>query len=62
MATSNRERIRRALELLGQSLDTFITGATRDKVPADKNWTLLLAAKDVGKGASADKKYNPVDP
>jgi predicted AAA+ superfamily ATPase len=62
MATSNRERIRRALELLGQSLDTFITGATRDKIPAGQSWTMLLAAKDVGKGASGDKKYNPVDP
>ena len=62
MATSNRERIRRALELLGESLDTFITGATRDKIPTDKNWTMLLAAKDAGKGAGGDKKYNPVDP
>lgn len=62
MATSNRERIRRALELLGQSLDTFITGATRDKIPADQSWTMLLAAKDAGRGASGDKKYNPVDP
>lgn len=62
MATSNRERIRRALELLGQSLDTFITGATRDKIPADQSWTMLLAAKDAGRGASGEKKYNPVDP
>ena len=62
MATSNRERIRRALELLGESLDTFITGATRDKIPADKNWTMLLAAKDASKGAGGDKKYNSVDP
>jgi len=62
MATSNRERIRRALELIGESLDTFITGATREKIPAGQSWTMLLAAKDVGKGASGDKKYNPVDP
>ena len=60
MATSNRERIRRALELLGGSLDTFITGATRDKIPPGETWTMLLAAKDAGKGS--DKKYNPVDP
>ena len=59
MATSNRERIRRALELLGESLDTFITGATRDKIPAGQSWTMLLAAKDAGKGAGGDKKYNP---
>ena len=53
MATSNRERIRRALELIGQSLDTFITGATRDKIPDGQSWTMLLAAKDAGKGARA---------
>ncbi|MFF0239109.1 Swt1 family HEPN domain-containing protein [Rhodococcus pyridinivorans] len=59
---SNRDRVRRALELLGESLDPFIAAATSDKVPADKHWTMLLAAKDVGKGAAATKKYNPVDP
>ncbi len=58
---SNRNRVRRALELLGQNLDPFITAATRDKL-GDKHWTLLLAAKDTGKGAGSDKKYNPVDP
>lgn len=62
MATSNRDRIRRALELLGESLDAFITGATREKIPEGKNWTMLLAVKDANKGASANKKYNPVDP
>ncbi|MGV0906271.1 DUF499 domain-containing protein [Mycobacterium novum] len=59
---SNRNRVRRGLELLGESLDTFIAGATRDKLDGDKHWTLLLAAKDAGKGAGASKKYNPVDP
>jgi hypothetical protein len=62
MSSSNRDRVRRALELLGESLDPFITGATRDKIPDGKDWTMLLAAKDVGKGASASKKYNPMDP
>ena len=32
-----------ALELLGQALDPFITGATRDKIPDGKDWTMLLA-------------------
>ncbi|NKZ77519.1 DUF499 domain-containing protein [Rhodococcus hoagii] len=59
---SNRDRVRRALELLGESLDPFITAATSDKLPADKHWTMLLAAKDAGNGAAATKKYNPVDP
>jgi predicted AAA+ superfamily ATPase len=62
VASSNRDRVRRALELLGQALDPFITSATRDKIPDGKDWTMLLAAKDAGKGASASKKYNPVDP
>ncbi|NDJ91717.1 Swt1 family HEPN domain-containing protein, partial [Mycolicibacter kumamotonensis] len=54
---SNRNRVRRALELLGQNLDPFITAATRDKL-GDKHWTMLLAAKD----SDPDRKYNAVDP
>ena len=50
------------MELLGESLDTFITGATRDKIPADKNWTMLLAAKDASKGAAATRSTTSVDP
>ena len=62
MATSNRERIRRALELLGESLDTFITGATRDKIPAGQSWTMLLAAKDAGKGCRRRQEVQPGRP
>ena len=60
--TSNRDRVRRALELLGESLDSFITAATSDRLPEGKHWTMLLAAKDAGKGASESKTYNSVDP
>ncbi|WP_024794486.1 DUF499 domain-containing protein [Tomitella biformata] len=61
MALSNRDRVNKALELLGPALDRFITGAVAEKVQEGQDWTLMLAAADVGKGG-ATKKYNPIDP
>lgn len=52
MATSNRDRIERALTLLSTGLDPFIENALSHRVPAGKDWTLILAAKDAGNGAA----------
>lgn len=52
MATSNRDRVGRALELTSAALDPFIERALADKVPDGKDWTLVLAAKDAVKGIS----------
>ena len=50
MATSNRDRVERALTLL--STDPFIENALSERVPAGKVWTLVLAAKDAGNGTT----------
>ncbi len=60
MATSNRDRVGRALELLGVALDGFITSAVSDVIPDGKDWTLLLSARDQQKGASG-KSYDRRD-
>lgn len=50
MSTSNRERVGAALDQLAEALDPFIANAVSEKIPAGKDWTLLLAAKDSGNG------------
>jgi hypothetical protein len=60
MATSNRDRIGRALELLSTGLNPFIARAVADRVPEARDWTALLAAKDAGKGI-ASKTYDRGD-
>jgi len=59
MATSNRDRIERALTLLSTGLDPFIENALSDRVPAGKDWTLVLAAKDGVNGAA--RNYERTD-
>ncbi|TSD93520.1 ATP-binding protein [Skermania sp. ID1734] len=61
MAISNRDRIDRALSLLGTALDAFINRVVGPELPAGLDWTALLAAKDSGKGAT-NKTYNRLDP
>ena len=59
MATSNRDRIERALTLLSAGLDPFIENALSDRVPAGKDWTLVLAAKDSTNGMT--RSYDRAD-
>lgn len=61
MALSNRDRVDRALELLGRALDAFLQRVVEPELPKGVDWTALLAAKDDAKGITG-KTYNRVDP
>lgn len=61
MALSNRDRVDRALELLGTALDAFLQRVVEPELPKGSDWTALLAAKDDAKGITG-KTYNRVDP
>lgn len=60
MAMNNIERVQRALALLGPALNSFI-GTTLSPELNGRSWVDLLRARDAGKGAPADKAYNPDD-
>jgi Swt1-like HEPN/Protein of unknown function (DUF499) len=49
MAYSNRDRVGRGLELLSEGLDPFIARAVADKIPQNKDWTVILSASDADK-------------
>ena len=57
-ATSNRDRIGRAIEILSGALEPWIAVAVAPKVPAGSTWTDLLAWKD----GRPDRTYEPSDP
>ncbi|MDP9888288.1 DUF499 domain-containing protein [Pseudarthrobacter enclensis] len=59
MAESNLDRIGKALDILATSLEPFVAEALAPKVPAGKDWTIILAAKDSKNGAV--KTYNRMD-
>ncbi|GAB06338.1 DUF499 domain-containing protein [Gordonia amarae] len=61
MAKSNIEVVRTALQSLSDVLDPYIEQVTAQYVPAGKDWTVLLAAKDAEKGIHG-KKYSRTDP
>ena len=61
MATSNIEAVRSALQSLSEVLDPYIERVTAKLVPAGKDWTVLLAAKDAEKGIRG-KEYSRTDP
>ena len=61
MAKSNIDVVRAALESLSEVLDPYIERITAKYVPAGKDWTALLAAKDVEKGIHG-KDYERTDP
>lgn len=61
MAKSNIEVVRTALESLSTVLDPYIDQVTAQHVPAGKDWTVLLAAKDAEKGIQG-KSYSRTDP
>lgn len=58
---SNIEVVRTALESLSAVLDPYIEQVTAKRVPAGKDWTVLLAAKDAEKGIQG-KTYSRRDP
>lgn len=61
MATSNIEAVRTALQSLSEVLDPYIEQVAANYVPAGKDWTVLLAAKDAEKGIKG-KGYSRHDP
>src|SRR6478735_6442394 len=61
MAKSNIEVVRTALESLSAVLDPYIEQVTAKYVPAGKDWTVLLAAKDAERGIQG-KSYSRTDP
>lgn len=61
MAVSNRDRVGKAFEYLAVGLDAFIARAVGAEVPAGKDWTVLLAAKD-SRTAGGPRTYDRLDP
>ncbi|CAN1559093.1 Swt1-like HEPN [Mycobacteriaceae bacterium] len=61
MAKSNIDVVRAALQSLSDVLDPYIERITAKHVPAGKDWTVLLAAKDAEKRMSG-KEYSRTDP
>lgn len=61
MAKSNIDVVRTALQSLSDVLDPYIEQITAKHVPAGKDWTVLLEAKDAEKGIRG-KDYSRTDP
>ncbi|HLT67396.1 MAG TPA: Swt1 family HEPN domain-containing protein, partial [Microbacterium sp.] len=62
MATSNREYVGRALEILADALDPFIERVVSPHLPAGTtDWTMVVAAKDAnaGKGGGTYERTDP---
>ncbi|MXP22977.1 DUF499 domain-containing protein [Gordonia sp. HNM0687] len=64
MALSNRDRINRAMELLGPALDRFITSVLEPEMPNGHTWIQLMQLRDQsrGSGSSNNRHYDPNDP
>ncbi|WP_018177518.1 Swt1 family HEPN domain-containing protein [Jongsikchunia kroppenstedtii] len=62
MAQTNRDRVGKAMELLGPALDVFLTKVFDGELPGQTDWTALLAAKDSQQGGGAPKSYSRTDP
>ncbi len=60
MATSNIDAVRTALQSLSEVLEPYIEQVTAKHVPAGKDWTVLLTAKDAEKGTEG-KGYSRTD-
>lgn len=60
MAQSNRDRVGKAMELLGPALDTFLSKVFAADLTANTDWTAFLALKDSRDGMK--KAYNRLDP
>lgn len=63
MAVSNRDRIDRMFQAMAPALDDFIASVVGQANPAlGAEWTKLVQAKDLKKGATSTKTYDPLDP
>ena len=63
MATSNRERIGKMLELIAPALDEFIQQSVASELPEGGEWVALVAMKDKEKGIEIGKRsYARLDP
>lgn len=63
MAVSNRDRIDRMFQAMAPALDDFIASVVGQANPAlGAEWTKLVQAKDLKKGAPSTKTYDPLDP
>ena len=62
MALSNRDRINKAMELLGPAVNRFLSTLLDDQLPDGTTWVDLLKLKDQGKGAPSSKAYSADDP
>ena len=62
MATSNRDRVGRMFEILGEALDTFITETLAPEI-GHSDWALVVKLADEAKGINvAGKDYSREDP
>jgi predicted AAA+ superfamily ATPase len=61
VAMSNRDRVGRMFDLLSPALDDFITRVVGPELPADTDWSMLVALKDQQKH-KAGKAYSRTDP
>lgn len=61
MATSNRDRISRGLEILASGLAPFVDARMSGLAPADQDWVQLLAARDSAR-YGREQKYSTSDP
>lgn len=63
MATSNRDRIGKAFELLAPPLDEFIARSVGPRLSGKLTWPQLVALRDKRKGRDvSDRDYDPLDP
>jgi len=61
MAFSNRDRVGRAIEILGEALDPFIARVLARVTPSGGDWTAILEAKD-RVGGKSGQLYSRTDP
>ena len=61
MATSNRERIDRGLQLLAQGLRPLVDSVMSANVPADKNWAELYETRQAARSGGG-LKFSADDP
>jgi predicted AAA+ superfamily ATPase len=61
MALSNRDRVGQMFDVLGPALEAFISAVLNPHLPAESDWTQLVALKD-SKNAISGKQYSAMDP
>jgi predicted AAA+ superfamily ATPase len=61
MATSNRDRVGRGLEILANGLGPFVDGRMTAAAPGGRDWVEMLQARDAAKHGR-EKQYSKSDP